>query len=259
MIRLFFIYISLALFAHLHAEIIEVGHFQEITEYLDSETLVILDIDDTLLVPIQTLGTDPWFLSRLEYHWHITNDRSRALDKALAEWEAVRHLTDVKLVEAKTDEIIDNMQRNNIVVMGLTTQGLSLSDRTPVQLQSLSINLSKSAPSSQDCYFINGARGVLYHHGILFTSGTSKGEALLQLLDLIDYHPKKIVFINDKKTHLQDVEKSATSRNINFVGLRYSYSDERVANFSPEIADAQWKYSSFDHLLSDEEALDFMK
>jgi len=39
-----------------------------------------------------------------------------------------------------------------------------------------------------------------------------------------------------------------------FIGLRYSYSDQRVANFCKEIAEIQWTHSTFDHLLSDEEA-----
>ena len=51
-----------------------------------------------------------------------------------------------------------------------------------------------------------------------------------------------------------DVEKSTNARNINFTGLRYSYSDQRVASFCREIAEIQWTHSTFDHLLSDEEA-----
>lgn len=237
-----------------HAIIVEAKNFKEITNYIYPETLFLLDIDDTLLIPVQTLGTDAWFLSRLNYHLQMGNEYPLALDKSLAEWEAVRHLTDVKIVEDGTDHIIDEMQKNNIAIMGLTTQGLALATRTIVQLASLSIDLSKTAPYSQDCYFINGKQGVLYRQGILFTSGTSKGEALIKLLDLIDYHPKHIVFINDKKTHLEDIEKSVELTNMTFTGLRYSYSDQRVANFQCEIAEIQWSRSTLNHLLSDEEA-----
>lgn len=252
--NLFFLLLSLAVIWHLDAEIIEAKNFKEITHHIQPETLVIVDIDDTLLIPVQTIGTDVWFLSRLDYHFQISNDRLLALDRALAEWEAIRHITKVKIVEAGTAEIIHEMEKSKIVMMGLTTQGLSLATRTIVQLKSLSIDLSKTAPSHQDCYFMNGQTGVLYRQGVLFTAGTAKGEALIKFLDTINDHPKHIVFINDKKTHLQEVEKSVELRGINFVGLRYSYSDERVANFSKEIAEIQWTHSTFDHLLSDEEA-----
>lgn len=246
--------LTLITICFLRAEIIETPQFKEITHHIYPETLVILDIDDTLLIPVQTLGTDAWFLSRLEHHLQTKKDHSLALDRALAEWEAVRHITDVQIVEEGTDEIINDMQKANIMVMGLTTQGLALATRTVMQLKSLSIDLSKTAPSVQDSYFINGQHGVLYRQGILFTSGTCKGEALIKFLESIHCHPKNIVFINDKKTHLQDVEKSVELKNINFIGLRYSYSDQRVSNFSKEIAEIQWSHSTFDHLISDEEA-----
>lgn len=238
----------------LFGKIIEVESFQQIVNYINVETLVLLDIDDTLLIPIQTLGTDAWFMAKLKDHLKQEKEYSLALDKTLAEWEAVRHLTSVQVVEEGTPEIVNEMQKNGVVVMGLTTQGLALATRTVMQLESLNIHLSTTAPSHQDHYFMNGKNGVLYREGILFTSGTPKGKALLAFLDIIDYHPKKIVFINDKKTHLEDVENALTIEGIEFTGLRYSYSDQRVLNYNPEIADIQWTHSTFDHLLSDEEA-----
>jgi len=243
----------------LTAEIIETAHFDEMTQYMHPETLIIVDIDDTLLIPVQTLGTDVWFSSRLNHHLKTHEDYSLALDRSLGEWEAVRHLTGVKIVEEGTDTLIRDMQSNHVVVMGLTTQGLALATRTIIQLNSLGINLSVTAPAKEDHYFINGPHGVLYREGILFTSGTAKGQALLKLLDLLDYHPKRVVFINDKKTHLQDLEKGVLSRGIDFIGLRYSYSDERVANYSQEIADVQWSHSNFGHILSDQEAVLLVK
>lgn len=243
---------------NLFGEIIETKNFKEISQYIKAETLVLLDIDDTLLIPVQTLGTDVWFMHRLKYHLQDKNDHTLALDKALAEWEAVRHLTNIKIVEEGSQDLIKEMQKNNIVVMGLTTQGLALATRTVVQLNSLDIDLSTTAPSHEDHYFMNGQNGVLYRQGVLFTAGTSKGKALSKFLDIIDYHPKHIVFINDKKKHLQDVEQSFVSKEVNFIGLRYSYSDQRVGNFREAVADIQWTYSTFDYLISDEEAFQLL-
>ncbi|WP_059359402.1 DUF2608 domain-containing protein [Parachlamydia acanthamoebae] len=243
----------LLFYSTLFSKIVETPHFSEIVAYAKPNTLLILDIDDTLLIPVQTIGTDAWFMHRLKIHECREKVYAAALDKALAEWEAIRHLTHVKIVEEGTDQIIDDLQKQKITIMGLTTQGLALTTRTVNQLHSLKIDLSRTAPSAEDHYFIND-HGILYRNGILFTSGTNKGKALLKLLDLINYHPNRIVFINDKLKHLQDVEASVLSRNIDFIGLRYSYSDQRVANFCPEIANIQWRYSTFNHLMSDEEA-----
>lgn len=235
------------------ATIIEAPNFKDLNNYVTPNTLVILDIDDTLLIPTQSLGTDVWFRHRWNQYKVAGESASDALEKALAEWEGIRQLTQVKIVEEGTAAIIKNLQDKQITVMGLTTQGLALATCTIHNLASLDIILAKTAPSKDDYYFMNG-EGVLYRQGILFTSGTVKGVALVNYLDHINYRPKRIVFINDKATHLRDVEEVVTGRNIEFIGLRYAYSDERVNAFKPEIADIQWNHSSFNHILTDAEA-----
>jgi Protein of unknown function (DUF2608) len=244
--------------AALDALIVETPHFSEIKKYVTPKTLVLLDIDDTLLIPAQTLGTDVWFLYRVEQHKANGIPHPMAFEKALAEWESIRHVTKVKIVEAGTEKIVEELQKDSLMVMGLTTQGLALATRTIQHLNSLNIDLSKTAPSSEDHYFING-HGVLYRAGVLFTSGTPKGTALLKLLELVNYYPSHILFINDKATHLKDVEQALQDKNIDFVGLRYSYSDKRVADFNRTIADIQWQFSSFNYLISDDEAEEIMR
>lgn len=229
--------------------IIEAPHFQELKAHVSPGSLLLLDIDDTLLVPTQMLGTDVWF----NYQWNKNKQEPDPLDKTLAEWEAIRHLTQMKIVEPGAQEIVAELQQEPCYVMGLTTQGLALATRTINQLLTQQIDLSQTAPSLQDHYFLNG-HGVLYRKGVLFTSGTPKGPALKKFLEIIQIHPKKIVFINDKKTHLLDVAAAAQELNIDFVGLRYSYSDERVEQFCPELAEIQFHHSTFSHILSDEEA-----
>jgi hypothetical protein len=243
----FLLFASLALYG----KIIETPHFGEIEKYADQDTLLLLDIDDTLLIPAQTLGTDVWFCHQIEQNKLAGSPDP--LDEALALWEAVRHLTRIEVVEKGADELVEKLQKRKMAVMGLTSQGLALATRTVNQLQSLHFDLSKTAPSKEDCYFQND-HGVLYRKGILFTSGTHKGRALLKFLELADLHPKRVVFLNDKQAHLKEVEKSLKEVGIPFVGLRYSYSDARVQKFRPEIADIQLSYSTFGRIISDEEA-----
>ncbi len=71
----------------LSGAIIETPHFREILDYLKPNTLVVLDIDDTLLIPSQMLGRDVWYVQQLKKHKQTLSDED-ALDRALAEWEA---------------------------------------------------------------------------------------------------------------------------------------------------------------------------
>jgi hypothetical protein len=240
--------------SQLQGAIIEVAHFQEVPSHIKKETLVIFDIDDTLLIPIQMLGCDEWFIHRMKQNQQAGLSSSAALEKALNEWEAVRFLTKMEIVEPGSDKIVRSLQDQNYCVMGLTTQGLALATRTVHQLKDNQFDLSLTAPSKEDHYFSIGGHGVLYRRGILFTSGTSKGASLFALLDKLGIKPQRIVFLNDKATHLKDIEQVAEKRGVEFVGLRYAYSDARKKAFSPEIADFEWDHSLLSRLLSDEEA-----
>ncbi len=252
------LFLALGLFsAHFcGAQIVEMPHFSQVLSYAEPDTLLILDIDDTLLIPTQMLGCDEWFQYRWNEYVRQGLNSKQALEKALSEWEGVRHLTQMEIVEPDSEAIIRDLQEQGHQVIGLTTQGLALATRTYLQLLEKQIDLSLTAPCQEDCYLQAQEHGVLYRKGILFTSGTAKGEALFRFCEKIGFQPKKIVFVNDKASHLADIEGAAEKRGVAFIGLRYSYSDSRKKAFVPEIADYQFRHSSFDRILSDQEAFE---
>jgi hypothetical protein len=238
----------------LNGKIVEFASFQDISSHLTPDTLIVLDIDDTLLIPKQMLGCDEWFCYRLNQRTKEGLKPSAALEKTLAEWEGVRHLTEMEIVEPSSESVIDSLQKQGYCVIGLTTQGLALATRTVQQLKGQGIDLSKTAPKDS-VYFSLNEHGILFRDGILFTSGMPKGKALFQLCESIGKEMKRIVFVNDKATHIQDIEVTALDRSVEFVGLRYSYSDARKKAFIPEVAEYQFNHSNFANILSDEEAI----
>ncbi len=252
MMKLFvwFLLCSVSLFA----DIVEIAHFHEIEKHLTPETLLVLDIDDTLIVPEQMLGCDEWFQHRIKQHKQKNISAADALDLALVEWEAIRHVTRMELCEPETHRLIHKLQAKKLPIMGLTTQRLTLAACTAKHLRGHEIDLAKTAPSGDDHYFCAHGKGILYRDGILFTAGTPKGEALFRLCDAMGHKPTHIVFVNDKASHLKEVEETATKRSVKFVGLRYAHSDARKAAFSPEVSDLQFKHSTLGQLLSDAEA-----
>lgn len=254
------ILISCLLSIHaIHADITDVAHFKEIEQHVTHDSLILLDIDDTLLIPKQMLGCDEWFQSRLNKHKQEGLHPPAALEKSLAEWEGIRHFTDMKVVEAGTELIVDKMQKMGYLMMGLTTQGLALATRTVQQLQENGIDLSLTAPTKEDFVVNVNGHSVIYRQGILFTSGTDKGKALFNFCDMFGIHPSRIVFINDKASHLREIEKAANARNVEFIGLRYAFADIHKALYDPKIAEIQFTRSSFANILSDEEATLFLQ
>lgn len=239
-----------------YAEIVEINHMDQVYNYLKPNTLVIFDIDNTIMEPVQTLGSDQWFRHRIAYWIDHGIDPEEALEKALSEWMAIQNITKVKLAEPETGSIIKHLQDRGFAVMGLTTRGLGMSTRTNEQLKTIGVHLEKTAPVKQDVFFMN-RRGVLMRGGTLFTANTHKGKALFKFLDRIDYLPKMILFINDKRSHIVPIEETASKRGIPFVGLRYGFLDEKVKNFDGDITAVE--FESFGHILSDNEAEEILK
>lgn len=234
--------------------IVEIVTFSDLLKYARPNSLVLIDIDDTLIEAEQTMGTDRWFIWRQEYYAKQGVDPELGFNKALLDWMAVQCLTRMKLTETGTDLAVKQLQNSGIVSMGLTTRGGSFTTGTVYQLQNVGIDLSLAAPSKEEIVFLN-PHPVLYKNGILFTAGAKKGESLFTFLKMIKYpidNIQEIVFINDKKSHLADVQEACAARGIPFLGLRYGFSDERIRNFSEDIAELQFKH--FGKLISDKEA-----
>lgn len=238
------------------SQFIETNSFSDLQKYIKPNSLVLIDIDDTLMEPKQTLGSDVWFRWRIDYYKNQGVEPRIALETALMDWVSVQSLTQVKLVEPGTDKIVQRIQDEGFHVMGLTTRGASLATRTTQQLKTIDIDLSRSAPTHNELLFLN-PHEVIFKNGALFTSGTHKGKALFKFLDQINEQFSvdeigEVVFINDKTTHLAQIRESCEERGIPFIGLRYGFSDERVNNFSEEIA--LYQFEQFGKILSDQEA-----
>lgn len=249
-----FYFLVCAYLPYLDAQVIEIAHFQEMIPHASAETLIIFDIDDTLLIPAQMLGCDEWFSTQMQSHINEGMTAQDALEKSLAEWEAVRHLTQMELVEEGIDRVVQELQQNGYPAIGLTTQGLALATRTVQHLHKHNLDLTVTSPLKADHYFLIRGHGVLFRNGILFTAGTHKGEAFLKWLKASGFTPKKIIFVNDKELPLRELEEAAQQLQIEYVGLRYTYCDQKKITFRKEIADYQFSHSTFTHILSDREA-----
>ncbi len=157
-------------------QILESQKIRDVVEHSNASTLIIFDIDNTLVEPVQELGSDQWFRYRIQRYETTGLPHQDAIEKALAEWIAIQSITSIKTVEEDTATVVQELQDEKFVVMGLTTRGLGMATRTVQQLDSLGIDLSRTAPTQEEIFFMNG-RGVLFRKGVLFTAATDKGTA----------------------------------------------------------------------------------
>lgn len=247
---LFFILISIC--CDLQSLILETSNFQDVLAYIDDETLFVSDIDNTLIRPVQSLGTDEWSI----YYQNLLQQQGKEKTEAFAQmsrlFNIIHEISDVKLVCPKISEGFSELKKQNCKMLGLTARNAKASTLTFRELASVNIDFSSNSPFS-DFIELEAPFPYVHFQGVIFaTTKNRKGDVLVNFLKHIDFKPKKLVFVDDKWSHVKEVIETAEKEGIPTVGIRYSAADEEVLNFNPVIADIQLKYLG--KIISDEDA-----
>jgi len=253
-LSLVFVLITLASPTVSFAKDFEILRMSDIVEHIDADTLVIFDLDNTLIQPKQMLGSNQWYDFIVGRFLAGGLELNVAIDAALKDWNAVQLKTEVLAVENTTPKIIAAIQAKGNKILGLTARPMDLAAASKAQLQSVGIDLSLTPVSKKD-FWLDKPRELLFSSGVLFVGAKSnKGEELVVLLKKLDLKPKRIVFVDDKVSHIKNVGNSVSKTPIEYLGFRYAAADEYVAAFSGKIADIQHFRFRFDgKLLADNE------
>ncbi len=241
--------VALALPFALQATIKDIYNIGELQEHVHPEALVIFDLDNTVFESSYHFGGDQWFRQRVKDHIAEGCSKEEASNRTLAEWTSVQGVIQMKLVEEDAKHLIEDLQKEGLLVMGLTTRGMETSLVTLNHLKNLGVEFHVTAPYDSEHVFMNGPRGVVFRQGVLFTGNTNKGDALWGFLEHAQVDPKHVIFINDKASNIQEVADSCYERKVPFLGLRYGYLDEKVANY--DHAQAQKQYTHLSSSLSE--------
>lgn len=214
-------------------------------------TIVLLDLDNTVLVPRQMLGSDMWFEHFVNASTQARLSTSFAREAARALTIEVMDLAKVDLIEPVTPALIRQLKQKGVPVFGLTARSEVYLSMTNDQLRHLGIDFSQ-ATLPRDTHWVTGR--VQLHDGVIYTGGTNKGEALTAFLDLAGYRPDAVVMVDDKEYNLKDVAASMSARGVRSLLYRYSAVDHVVKAFDGKAADVQLDRFIEGRLISDEAA-----
>src|SRR3972149_1511346 len=217
-------------------EIIETMHITDIYKYINPDeynnnTLVMFDIDNTIVTSQTDLGSDQWFDAMYEKKMAEKNiDTNQAIQEILPTYKQVLMKTIYLPVEPETVSVIKNLQEKGVMVIGLTARSLDLAYRTAEQLHDVDIHFDNT--THHECPIKYGDdKPALYLDGIIFSGNYNKGEVLVSWLKQVHYTPKKVIFIDDKLKNVRSVEQALHKRDFPFYGLRYGFLDEHRKNF----------------------------
>ena len=230
-----FLFLSIFVFK-LFGQFQEIKSIEEVLKFVEKGTLVIFDIDNTLAAPATVLGSDQWFSGMVKEKIDEGFDLTHAINSSLPIYFLVQFNVDLELVESNSVKVLDEITEKGANSMCLTARSLYLGERTLIQLSKINL---KMFPLTEAEKVLTLTHTSLFKSGVLFSGLNDKGETLIAYLDAIGVRPEKIIFVDDKYSNLKSVELAIFNRQIPFVGLHYTYLQEKVDNYNPAEADSQ--------------------
>lgn len=228
-------------FSAAFAEIITTPTIHEVMPYIDQETWFLVDLDNTLFEGKQALGHAHWFYDLVQKKMQNGMSREEAVRDSYPDWVKTQAICDVKPLEDAFISYLKELQSKGIVVMGLTHRQPVVATSTFRQVNSLGLDFLKTAPS-EATFSLPSHTPTLYSQGILFVGDyNAKGDILLPFFDRIEKHPKKVVFIDDKRKNVDELEKTLQEIGIEYLGVHYTAIDCVPKVYDWESAEAQYK------------------
>lgn len=228
--------------------IYEITHIRDLLKECHYNTCLVFDLDNTVMESSQELGSDQWFVNLHQYVCQSIPDQNEAVNLVLSVYHAVQHHTKMQAVEQSVARIIHLLQEIRIPVLALTARGKHIAQPTLQQLNSIGIDFSAHWPKNKLDLILQNNKEVQFDQGVLFCEGENKGECLKTLFKTTQFFPQQVTMIDDKEKHLHRTRQAVEEYGGKFVGLRYSYLDDKVKAF--DLGKSMQQLSANKHLFS---------
>ncbi|AUH70855.1 DUF2608 domain-containing protein [Legionella sainthelensi] len=193
-------------------------------------TLLVFDLDDTLITMTQPLGSVGW------WDWQAELQKTgKDPDKLFtADYQQLVRIQNIlfQLIKMEvTDKYVlpflNHATDQGAIILGLTARGKDHLSATMMQLKDNNFTVAdKLLFQEKGLKFRNNktsladnfqcpqfSKEVIYQRGIMFLDGEDKGQALLCVLSKIKTEIKTIIFVDDAKRNSVSIDKAFTDRN----------------------------------------------
>lgn len=213
---------------------------------LDSETLVIFDVDQTLVYSDQMIHQPQSKTKRKMYEEgffaHLTEHQQSLLISQVMSCESLL------LIDPNFPQLLSEFQRKNIPIIALTARKTgnygclnSLENQRIESLKKLKIDFSSERfPDVILANLTKDSSTACFKKGILFTHLFSKDLALEQWLELIHFLPKQIIFIDDQRLYLDQIRQFCQKKQISFQGYHFKGIEKLDLPFDDRLLDFQF-------------------
>ncbi len=243
------------------AEVITTSSFEKLKGIFltaDEDTLIILDIDETLIVATDA-ALHP--KKRNFIKKQIAASAGGHDQPSHLLWSIIQKEHHPKLIDKEMPLIIKKLQRNGALVLACTSFPIgswgiisNIEQWRSNQLMKLGIELSILKTVNMKQFQSIGDIG--FYKGIIFAGEYDKGTVIETFLQATKLSIKRIIFVDDRMNQVKSVESFANKAGLKYFGIEYTAVAQRpTAKFNLTRARKQFAMLINNHRwLSDHEA-----
>ena len=200
-----------------------------VSDYLYPETLLVLDLDNTLIESAFHYGSYQWGNFLIREALEGGADIDQALDEVMPLWDKAQHEIEIRTIEAEVEEWLNLQHDQKTLMLGLTGRSSQIATVTLNHLEQHGLKFSNWDSCEP---FFKASPHFHLEEGVIFVGPkNNKGEALLHFINSLKTPIKRVVFVDDQISYLEQVEKSLEDTEIEYIGIRYAGADINVKNF----------------------------
>jgi hypothetical protein len=194
-----------------------------ISEWVDKDTIVFIDLDDSLTIPKSLMfsqNANPYrsFINDMV----ILGQKMPSYNLAVAKWYQQR---EIKLVEDSWPEYIEKLQRKGATVYGLCKMPmhlLNIEKKRYQEIRALNVNFNNLV-NDQESLVIEQQENwfSFFYEGIIFTGPYSRSHTVLEFLKVTNIIPSKLVFISNSKPDLDRLDQDLRVFAMKFYDVLY--------------------------------------
>ncbi len=232
----------------IYSSIVSIQSFKDIYLEVDQDTLVVFDVDEVLIT------CKDMILRPCGSHFCPTSWKNIDQKEYIFLISIMFNESQPMLVEPSAPWFIKKLQAKGAKTMALTAARTgkfgvieNAEDWRLKILKQFDVDFSHAFPESPLIYFDQVTKEsdyLLFKKGILFLGDekNTKGDLLIQFLEKMQYKPKKVIFFDDKMSHLISVETALNETEISFQGYQYKGAEQLPQEFDEQIAEMQFEY-----------------
>lgn len=251
---------SLLPFSMLQGQITEINEITSIKNYIQDDSLVLLNVGDTLFSPSSMLADNQWreyFVKRVNA---VITD-PKAAKSIIDEVKGIIVEKVPKVCpEAVTPSFIADLQNNKVPVLGYSQREIATSyapnngEITSNHLLKMGIDLHKTLSYYPTDEF--NRSDLAFQYGIIFTNKNPLGPSIATFLLSRDTLTTNVILVDDSVDSLKEAEEILETAGIAFQGLRYNLIANRKSSFDHNLAIIEFfAFMDKNQLMTDEEAL----